>query len=68
MGLHSASKVTRLLRTPRFITNLPVSLKEFNFNRESPVDMLDYSVSTERRGIVPREDASEKQKVGPDQS
>ncbi|KAI0784778.1 hypothetical protein C8Q75DRAFT_809675 [Abortiporus biennis] len=66
--LHSASK--NHLRDPRIITNPPVSLREpFNFNRENPdefslvekktlkalgVEKLDYKITTERRGVIPK--------------
>lgn len=65
--LHSASK--NYLRIPRVITNPPVSLKEpFNFNRKDPstyslverktlkalgVERFPFSITTERRRIVP---------------
>ncbi|KAG6820768.1 hypothetical protein H0H93_012032 [Arthromyces matolae] len=65
--MHSASK--NYARIPRVITNPPVSLrKPFNFNRvdteeyslvelktlrELGVDRLDFTISTERRMIVP---------------
>ncbi|TFK41320.1 hypothetical protein BDQ12DRAFT_647253 [Crucibulum laeve] len=65
--MHSASK--NHLREPRIITNPPVSLKEpFNFARDDPneyslverktlkelnVDKLEFTITTERRRIVP---------------
>lgn len=65
--MHSASK--NHLRTPRIITNPPVSLREpFNFSRENEEDYslvelktlravkkdrLDFKITTERRRIVP---------------